>query len=245
VNFVRRILPMLCLVSILVGLAARDCSGQSAPSQPAPSQPAPAKLASAPAYSLPPGKLAQAITLNRIRLILGIIDSLLEIVIYWLLLASGAAAGLGAWTQRVFRRRKMQGLLFFAILIVLVNLASLPLGLFGHHISLSYGISVQGWGGWLMDRAKALGIALAATPVLLLFNWIVRVSPRRYWVWSWMVSLLLILITVLGEPLLIDPLFNTFEPLAETHPALVEKLETVVARTGTQIPPDRIFLMDQ
>jgi Zn-dependent protease with chaperone function len=235
---------MLCLAFILAGLAARDCSAQSAASQPAPATTAPpAQLAGAQAYSLPPGKLAQAITLNRIRLILGIVSSLLEIVLYWLLLASGAAAGLGAWTQRVFRRRKMQGLLFFAILIVLVDLASLPLGLYGHHISLSNGISVQSWGGWFTDRAKALGIAVAATPVLLLFNWIVRVSPRRYWVWIWMVSLLLILMTALGEPLLIDPLFNKFEPLVATHPALVERLETVVARTGTQIAPDRIFLM--
>ena len=78
--------------------------------------------------------------------------------------------------------------------------------------------------------------------MLLLFNWIVRVSPRRYWLWAWLVSLPLIVLSVLAAPLL-EPIFNKFEPLAKTHPALVAKLETVVARTGTQIAPDRMFLM--
>jgi STE24 endopeptidase len=42
----------------------------------------------------------------------------------------------------------------------------------------------------------------------------------------------------------IDPLFNKFEPLAETNPALVAQLEQVVARgKGIEIPPERMFLM--
>ncbi len=46
----------------------------------------------------------------------------------------------------------------------------------------------------------------------------------------------------MSSPLL-EPIFNKFEPLAKNHPALVGELETVVARTGTNIPPDRMFLM--
>jgi Zn-dependent protease with chaperone function len=61
--------------------------------------------------------------------------------------------------------------------------------------------------------------------------------------WIWLISLPLIVISVFLSPLLIDPLFNKFEPLEKTHPALVAKLEEVVARTGTRIPPDRMFLM--
>jgi Zn-dependent protease with chaperone function len=243
-------LGLAFLLSGLIALAPRSCSGQAAPALPGfsfaavpASAATPAQPASTQAYNLPPDKLAKAITLSHIRLVLNIVGSLLEIALYWLLLACGAAAALGALTQRVFRRRWMQGLLFFTILIILVNMAYLPLSILGHHVSLSYGISVQGWGSWLTDRAKALGITLAGTPVILLFNWIVRVSPRRYWLWAWLVSLPLILLSAFVEPLIVDPLFNKFEPLAKTHPALVARLETVVARTGTSIAPDRMFLM--
>ncbi|HMF54609.1 MAG TPA: M48 family metalloprotease, partial [Edaphobacter sp.] len=52
-----------------------------------------------------------------------------------------------------------------------------------------------------------------------------------------------VLIAVFIAPVLIDPLFNKFEPLSKTSPALVDRLEQVVARGGIQIPPDRMFLM--
>lgn len=38
-------------------------------------------------------------------------------------------------------------------------------------------------------------------------------------------------------------MFSSFEPLARTDPALVQRLEQVVARGGIAIPPDRMFLM--
>ena len=45
-------------------------------------------------------------------------------------------------------------------------------------------------------------------------------------------------------PVFIEPMFDTFHPLAQTNPALVEQLEKVVARTGTNIPASRMYLMD-
>ena len=45
------------------------------------------------------------------------------------------------------------------------------------------------------------------------------------------------------EPMVIEPLFYRFEPLAATHPALVEQLQKLVARGGLAIPPDRMFEM--
>jgi STE24 endopeptidase len=41
----------------------------------------------------------------------------------------------------------------------------------------------------------------------------------------------------------VDPMFNHFEPLAQTHPELVQQLERVVEKTGVAIPPSRMFLM--
>jgi Zn-dependent protease with chaperone function len=245
-KFVRRKLPALCLALLLASLNPHHGNGQSAPpTQPAPaSTTVPAQPASTQAYNLPPDKLAKAITLGHISLAMEIVGSLWGLAFLWLLLSLRWAAGLAAWTERLLRRRWMQGVLFFAVYLIIGALADLPLDVIGHAVSRHYGISVQGWGGWFSDLAKGMGLSLLfGTPVLLFFNWIVRVSPRRYWVWIWLISLPLILFSTFASPLIIDPLFNKFEPLAKTHPVLVARLEQVVARTGTKIPPERMFLM--
>ena len=238
-RFARRGGVTLCLIFFCLALATHPAAAQSAPAATATQpQPQPAQ-----AYTLPPDKLAKAIALDRIRNILEIAGSVWSLTFIWLLLATRVTAAIEAWAGRIFRRRWMQGLLFFAVFLVLVSLAALPLDLYGHHVSLSYGISVQGWAGWFGDMAKSLGLTLAiGAPVLLLFNWIVRRWPRRYWFAAWLVTLPIMVISVAGEPL-IEPLFNHYEPLVDHHAALVAKLETVVARTGINIPPDRMFLM--
>ena len=52
------------------------------------------------------------------------------------------------------------------------------------------------------------------------------------------------LLVVFVLPLVVDPMFNHFEPLAKTHPVLVRQLERVVGKTGVSIPPSRMFLMN-
>jgi Zn-dependent protease with chaperone function len=194
-------------------------------------------------YSLPPDKLAKAIAVSRIRNILEITGSIWGLVVLWLLLATRAAAGMEAWAERVAKRRWVQGILFFAVFIVTTTLAGLPLDLIGEHFEHLYGVSVQGWGSWFGDQGKSLGLALLIGPaVMLLFNWIVRRWPRRYWFGLWLATLPLLVITIFVSPL-VEPLFNKFEPLSENHAGLVNQLEKVVARTGTNIPPDRMFLM--
>jgi Zn-dependent protease with chaperone function len=42
---------------------------------------------------------------------------------------------------------------------------------------------------------------------------------------------------------LLEPIFNKYEPLSKDHAALVGELEKVAARTGTNIPPERMYLM--
>ena len=195
------------------------------------------------AYHLPPDKLAKAIALGRIRNILHFAGEIWGLAVLWLLLATGAAAELEARADRVSHKRWLQGLAFFGALIVILTLANLPLDMYAHSVSRSYGISVQGWGSWFGDEAKALALSVVfGSLVMLLFQWIVRRWPRRYWLGVWVATLPLLLLSILVEPFF-EPIFYKFEPLQKNNPALVGELETVAARTGTNIPPERMFLM--
>ena len=231
-------------VAFLFHSGAAGGQAHPAPQGPRSTVSAPARPQSEQAYSLPPDKLAQAIALNKIRVALDIAGSLWGLVVLWWLLASGTATRLDAWTSETMKRRWVSGAVFFAIVIVFLAAAGFPLDAIGHAAGRRYGISVQSWTSWLGDQGKGLAVSLViGVPLALFFNGIVRKSPRRYWLWLWVISLPLIVLSVFVAPLVIDPLFNRFEPLEKTHPALVERLEALVARTGTAVPPERMFLM--
>ena len=244
-TFSRVLLTWLLLAVLLSGIAGRASAAQTSAALPAPSpstaQPSPA--APAQAYTLPPDKLAKAVALDRLRNILDIVSGVWGVVFLWLLLATGAAARMEALVKRISSKPWQQGLQFFALLLIAMTLASLPIGAIGHYASVANGISVQGWGSWFVDLTKSLGLAVGiGSPILLLFNWIVRRWPSRYWFAAWLVALPIMVIGAFVSPLF-EPIFYQYEPLSKNHASLVEKLETVVARTGTNIPPDRMFLM--
>jgi STE24 endopeptidase len=246
-TFRRRWLLALCPVVLLAASGSLPSAAQTVapPPAPAPSasaspaQPAPA---SQQAYTLSPDKLAKAIALGRIRNILDLGGSIWGIAFLWLLLIFRAWHAIERGAQAISRRRWVQGLAFFAAYIVITALAGAIVDAIGNHYERAYGISVQSWNSWLGDQAKALALTLLfAVPVLLHFNWMVR-RFRRYWLGIWFVTLPILVFGLLILPLLV-PLFYQQEPLEKNHAALVEKIETLVARTGIDIPPSRMYLI--
>lgn len=238
------------IFSLLVALAAVGWAQQGTPSTsaglPAAGSPDSARPGAKP-YALPPDKLAQAATLGRIRPAIHFAAEFWELAVLWLLLATGTAARLSQWTAARTARSWLQAAIFSAILAALVfMIADLPVAAIGHGFSLHYGISIEGWPAWLLDEAKTLGLTvLLETLLLMLIFGLMRWtwSRRHYWLWFAAATVPLMLLGTFLLPSLIEPLFNTFEPLAKSHPALVTELERVVARTGTHIPSERMYLM--
>jgi STE24 endopeptidase len=244
-TFVRRFLFAFCFAILLAAVAPRLGSGPRASAQAVAAQSAPASAAAQPAtqaYSLPPDKLAKAIALSRIRNILDIVGGLWAVAVLWLLLATRAAAGLEAGHS-----------VFCTAAGCRAALLRRPSGHHDpgqpapgylqparqpqlRHQRAGLG-QLAGRPGQVAGPHPADGRARAAALQLDRRRW-----PRRYWLGAWVVTLPLLVLTIFVSPLL-DPIFNKFEPLAKDHSALVAELEQVVARTGTNIPPGRMFLM--
>ena len=181
---------------------------------------------------------------SRIRVILDFASSGWGILQLLLLLRFGVIAWMGRVALAAGRNRWVQGIVFALLLLTATTLLDLPLGLYGHHVALAFGQSVQGWMSWMGDEAKGFLLTLLiGTPVVMLLFWVVRRSPSRWWFWFWIPAMALVLLSVFVAPVLIDPIFNHFEPLAKTNPALVHRLGEVVNRGGVEIPADRMYLM--
>jgi STE24 endopeptidase len=194
-------------------------------------------------YSLPPDVLARARALYYWRTGLDFGSTAWSVLVLLALLNFRWVAGLSAWAGSVSRKPWLQGLWFAPLLLMVVSVLHLPLSILGHHISLSYGQSVQGWGSWILDWSKALLLDLISGTVVLTVVFALIRHSRRWWLWLWILSIPMQVLVVFVLPVVVDPLFNHFEPLAQTNPALVEQLERVVNKTGVSIPPSRMFLM--
>jgi Zn-dependent protease with chaperone function len=196
------------------------------------------------AYTLPPDKLKPAHELFRARTILHFGGEGWEILQLVLLLAVGVPAKIRNIAENLTKRRWVQGFLFVFLFLLTTTLLNAPLRVYGHHVAVAYGLSVQGWGSWVWDQAKGfLLTGLVASLLVMVLFWVIRKSPKHWWFWFWIPTMAGVLFGVFISPILVDPLFNKFEPLQQRDPALVAQLEKVVARSGVSLPPDRMFFM--
>jgi Zn-dependent protease with chaperone function len=195
-------------------------------------------------YTLPPALYIKAVALGRLMVDLHFARELWPIAAILLLLLLGFPAHLRDFIAQRTSRTWLQILLFAAAFLLLLKLITLPISIAGQHVLLAYGLSIQRWPSWLADVAKSSAIDIAVSLLLVaILYFFLRRSPHRWWLWLWTITVPLMVAGVLLTPILIDPLFNKFEPLQQTNPALVDQLEHVVQRGGITIPPSRIFLM--
>jgi STE24 endopeptidase len=101
-------------------------------------------------------------------------------------------------------------------LAVVGRLATLPFSIVLRHRALEFGLTNQAWGGYAVDLAKGLAVQVVATSIAL----VVLVGVARRWPRAWPVAAGLLLggLVMLGSfvyPLLVEPLFNHFEPLPD------------------------------
>ncbi len=236
----------LILMALVLTTNVAPCFGQT--TTPTPSQPA-ATSASAPAtqtsvYTLPPDKLAKSKALYDLRGTLRIVGTVWSFVVLIALLYLGVVARYRDWAEKLSQNLFVQALVVAPLFVLTLSLLDLPLDAYQQSISLQYGLSVQAWGSWFGDFLKGQLISLIiTTPALFLLIWFIRKSPRRWWFYFWLVAVPCIVFLVMIAPIVVDPMFNKFEPLDKTNPQLVEQLERVTRRGGLTIPRDRMFLM--
>jgi STE24 endopeptidase len=210
------------------------------------SQDAPVTSPAAPVthYTLPPDKLRQAYGLYLIYGALFFTSTLYGWLVFWLFLRRRWMVRVRGWAEHIASARILQTAIVVPIFVAILSVLTLPLGLHAQHIERVYGLSVQGWGSWFRDWVvQLLLVALLATVLGWILYVFLRRSPRRFWLYFWLAFIPISAFLVFIEPVAIEPLFNKFEPLQPRNPELVAQLERVIARSGMEIPPSRMFEM--
>jgi len=195
-------------------------------------------------YTLPPDLYAKTVAFAHAQYAVYFGATLTVLFVLWLILRLRAGARLRDFAESHARWLAFQVALFVPPFLLPLALAELPWRLYAHRVSLQAGISVEPWAPWLWDWTKGELVTIAVGVLIAwLFCAIVRRSPRFYWFWFWLASLPLMVAGVYLAPLVLDPMFDRFEPLARTHPELVPPIEQVLHNARVEIPADHLFEM--
>lgn len=190
----------------------------------------------------PPVVTPQMRRYSRTRYALYFVGTAYELLVLWGVLASGLSARLRRLVQPLrFSFLRLTG--YYALLTLVLIAVHAPLTWYsGYYLEHAYGLSSQSVPVWLGDLAKGVAVDIATTvPVLWVLFWLIKHSPRRWAFWFWGALIPLIAFGIFVSPLIVDPLFNKFTPLAPGP--LKTQIEALAAKAG--IPNAPIYVIDK
>ena len=163
---------------------------------------------------------------------------LVAAVVTWLIVRSGILGRVEAkLRQRAFALR---ALVVGAVYLVVSAILTLPWTLYEDWWrEKSYGRTAQPIGDYLLQG----GISIVITAIfggifLMLLYLLIRKAGRTWWLWSGALTAVVLAFAMLIAPILIEPLFNKYEPVppGKVRDAVVE----MAGRAG--IPPQKIYM---
>ena len=159
----------------------------------------------------------------------------------WLVMASGILGRLDS----VLERGPLRGVRRIVVpmaFILMLTVLTMPLGVFqGFYREQAYGLANQSFTAWLGELAISTAIAcLIGGLFLAAISRLLRKAPRTWWVWGTAVALAFLVVGLMLSPVYIDPLFNTYKPLAEGP---VKQAILSMAR-ASGVPADNVYQMD-
>lgn len=108
-------------------------------------------------------------------------------------------------------------------------------------LEAAYGFNQTTPGLWIADGLKGAAVAaVLGLPLAALVLWLYEAAGAAWWLWAWLAWMAFNTTLVLLYPRLIAPLFNRFEPLADT--VLRERVEALLARCGFRTAG--VYVMD-
>jgi STE24 endopeptidase len=161
-------------------------------------------------------------------------------IVTWLIVRSGL---LDRIDQRfAARRRNLRAFIVSLVFLLLSTILTLPWTLYaGYFREKGYGRTSQPIGDWLGQLALSTIItSLIGALFLVGVYWLIRRGGRLWWAWSGALTAAALAFVILLAPVLIEPLFNKYEPVppGQVRDAVVE----MAGRAG--IPPEKIYLFN-
>jgi STE24 endopeptidase len=227
---IRAAMRKLILAALVVGAAAAVVVLASPPPSVAPASPPAGKAAS---RRLQPRVTPEMLRHSRLQNILYFVNIAYTLAALVLLLRSRASAKMRDLSERATKPKFLSGMLYVLLLVLAMTALELPLTIYEDYVvPHQFDLTNQTLPSWITDQVKELAVSVVISAIVGCLVLLAIRRVRRWWIAAWLGSIPLILLGVLITPLVIDPLFNKFEPLRD--PVLRRDLVAEASRAGIE-----------
>ena len=167
---------------------------------------------------------------------------LFDAVVLLILTFGGVLQGIDNLAAQLFPDGILRGVVFVAILTVILSLIALPFDLYRTFgIESRFGFNKMTLGMFFADLAKQalVGIVLGL-PLLFAVLWLMAGMGELWWLYVWLVAIAFMLFVQFIAPSVIAPLFNKFAPMQDGE--MKTRIENLIARCG--FTSRGLFVMD-
>ena len=171
--------------------------------------------------------------------LLWVVNVIWGLLIPALFLFTGFSARIREWAQMLGRKWVFVIAAYVTMFLVITFVIDLPLAYYqGFVRQHAYGLSNQTLDKWFGDAVKALAVGIVMGAMFLWIPYLLlKRSPRRWWLYTGLATIPFIFFMLLVSPVVIDPLFNDFGPMADK--ALEARILALADRAG--IDAERVY----
>lgn len=128
--------------------------------------------------------------------------------------------------------------MYIFLLSSLLYILQFPLNYYKYTLSKSYGISTQTFSSWMRDNIIDFWLDFGISVIVItVLYWLFKKSPKRWWLFAWVLTIPFTIFLMFIQPVLIDPIYNDFYPLKD------KALETKILSLAQQanIPSKHVY----
>jgi len=161
-------------------------------------------------------------------------------VVTWLIVKSGLLDRIDR--KFVERRANLKAFVISLVYFLVSTVIALPWTLYADYFrEKGYGRTSQPLGDYLFQNGliTVIGALLGALFMTGVY-WLIRRTGKRWWIWSGALTAVAFSFIILLAPVLIEPLFNKYEPIppGQVRDAVV----SMAQRAG--IPPNKVYMFN-
>ncbi len=175
--------------------------------------------------------------------ILWIVNQALSLIVPLLFLLWGFTGKLSGVAERWGKKWYFVIVIYLVFYLTISQILGFPLDYYAGYLRQhAYGLSTETLGHWFSNYGKSFLVSLiTAAAFIWIFYLVLKKSPRRWWFYGTLVSIGIVFITSMIQPIWIDPLFNKFGPMKDKQ--LEAQILALASKAGIQ--GGRVFEVDK